>query len=194
MSSAAGRIAAVALVPVNIVGNAFAQVAAVIVAVTPTPIRIVVGWVWTFVPSVDSPFVVVIMVVQFASDIQWYKRMANLLWKTMTGSGREAACNLCDEVVVCFMQTYVHDTCMHTYIHTCIGDVAPALLQIITTVMDLEDTKDGATYAHDVRTHECMYLCMCMYACMYICIYACIYVDHHHRDGPERRQRRSGRR
>ena len=116
VSSAAGRVAAVALVPVNIV-NTFAQVAAAIVAVTPTPIRIVVGWVWNFVPSFDSPFVVVIMVVQLASDIQWYKRMANLLWKMMTGSGREAACNLCDEVVVCFMHTYIHE-CMYAYIHT----------------------------------------------------------------------------
>ena len=43
-------------------------------------------------------FVLVMMMVQFASDIQWYKRMGRLLWKILTGSGRDAACAFCDEV------------------------------------------------------------------------------------------------
>ena len=44
-------------------------------------------------PEFDSPVVIVIMMVQFASDIQWYKRMARLLWKMVSGSGKEAACD-----------------------------------------------------------------------------------------------------
>ena len=84
---------AVVLLPVNIAGAAFARVGAGISAITPYPIRLAAAWIWGFMPEFDSPVVIVIMMVQFASDIQWYKRMARLLWKMVSGSGKEAACD-----------------------------------------------------------------------------------------------------
>jgi len=98
VSSAAGVAGEVAMVPVNVVRGAFSQVGAAIASVTPAPIRAVAAFAWGFMPEVDSPLVMVIMAIQFASDIQWYKRMASLMWKMLTGSGREAACDFCDEV------------------------------------------------------------------------------------------------
>lgn len=98
MSSAASVAGEVAMLPVSAVRGALSQVAAAIGSVTPAPIKAVAAFAWSFMPEVDSPFVMIIMAIQFASDIQWYKRMASLMWKMLTGSGREAACDFCDEV------------------------------------------------------------------------------------------------
>uniref|UniRef100_A0A7S4UTK0 C2 domain-containing protein n=1 Tax=Guillardia theta TaxID=55529 RepID=A0A7S4UTK0_GUITH len=54
---------------------------------------------FSVLPSIPAPWMVVAMVVEFASDIQWYKRMTSLLWQTILGRGKEARCSLCDEVV-----------------------------------------------------------------------------------------------
>ena len=97
-SARVSQVSSVVMVPVNVVGGALSKVGGAIVSVTPYPIRVIVSFVWSFMPDLDSPYVVVIMMVQFASDIQWYKRMGRLLWKMLTGSGREAACDFCDEV------------------------------------------------------------------------------------------------
>jgi len=103
VSAAASSAGEVAMVPVNVLRSALAQVGAGVAAVTPAPLKAVAAFAWSFMPEIDSPFVVVIMAIQFASDIQWYKRMASLVWKMMTGSGREAACDFCDEVMTTVM-------------------------------------------------------------------------------------------
>lgn len=134
LSAAASKVTSVAMVPVNIVSNALAQVGAAIASVTPGPIRALAEFVWSFLPDMDSPMVVIVMAVQFASDIQWYKRMASLMWKMMTGSGREAACDFCD--------------------------------QVITTVMDLKDTKDEASDPEELCGAVCPFgIKYCMNIC-----------------------------
>jgi hypothetical protein len=116
-------VTSVAMTPVNIVGAALSKVGSAIAVLTPYPIRVVAGYLWSWVPEIESPFFLVVMMVQFASDIEWYKRMTRLLFKMMTGSGREAACDFCDEM--------------------------------ITQVMDLEDTKDDAQDADELCDAVC---------------------------------------
>ena len=97
-SAGASQISSAATVPVKIVGGTLSKIGSAIVSVTPNPVRVVVSLAWSYMPDLNSPFVVVIMMVQFASDIQWYKRMGRLLWRMLTGKGRDAACDFCDEV------------------------------------------------------------------------------------------------
>jgi hypothetical protein len=103
VSAVTSPVVSVATMPFKFVGNVMLRVLAAVASVTPYPIRALVAWAWSFMPEVDNPVVFFLMVTSLRKQINYYKSHAHMLYKILTGDGREAACDLCDEVITSMM-------------------------------------------------------------------------------------------
>eukprot|EP00961_Rhodomonas_salina_P073175 983120-Rhodomonas_salina.1 len=54
--------------------------------------------IFAVIPDVP-PWMIVGMLINYAANIQTYKRTAFLVWKLLKGGSQQAGCALCDEIV-----------------------------------------------------------------------------------------------